>query len=53
MNDLIYIRGNKLDYDKLGNKDWSYEKCLPYFKKAENNLSILNEDKFHGYGGPL
>lgn len=53
-NAMIYIRGNKQDYTEwsdLGNKGWSYEEVLPYFKKAENQEVIKND--FHGTGGPL
>ena len=54
INALIYIRGNKKDYDEwseMGNKGWSYDEVLPYFKKSENQEIIKN--KFHGTGGPL
>lgn len=54
LNAMIYIRGNKQDYEEwsaLGNKGWSYEEVLPYFKKAENQ-EIIN-DEYHGKGGPL
>lgn len=40
INGLIYIRGQAGDYDEWatqGNPDWSWEKCLPYFKKLEHN----------------
>lgn len=53
-NAMIYIRGNKQDYEEwnsFGNEGWSYEDVLPYFKKAENQEVI--DDKFHGKGGPL
>ncbi|MFQ3214709.1 MAG: choline dehydrogenase [Marivirga sp.] len=53
-NAMIYIRGHKNDYDgwaKMGNKGWSYEEVLPYFKKAENN-EVINS-QYHGKGGPL
>lgn len=53
-NAMIYIRGHKNDYDgweKMGNKGWSYEEVLPYFKKAENQEVINSE--YHGKGGPL
>jgi len=54
INAMIYIRGNKRDYDEwseLGNEGWSYDEVLPYFKKAENQAIIKNE--YHGQGGPL
>ncbi len=54
INGMIYIRGNRWDYDNwaaLGATGWSYEEVLPYFKRAENNETLL--DEFHGAGGPL
>jgi choline dehydrogenase len=38
INGLIYIRGQPEDYDhwaQLGNRAWSWDDCLPYFRKAE------------------
>jgi choline dehydrogenase-like flavoprotein len=40
MNYMLYVRGNKKDYDRWaaeGNYGWSYEEVLPYFKKSEDN----------------
>ena len=54
INYMIYIRGNRGDYDgwaKTGNAGWSYEEVLPYFLKAENNLHL--EGPCHGNAGPL
>lgn len=54
INAMIYIRGHRADYDgwaALGNKGWSYEEVLPYFKKFEQNFRIQNE--FHGNAGEL
>ena len=54
MNAMIYIRGNRADYDgwaKAGAEGWSYDDLLPYFIKAEGNER--GEDQFHGGFGPL
>jgi len=55
INAMVYMRGNKWDYDnwaQQGNSGWSFDEVLPYFKKAENN-ETLGRDDFHGQGGPL
>ena len=39
INGMVYVRGNPLDYDtwaQFGNRGWSYEGVLPYFKKSEH-----------------
>ena len=54
INAMIYIRGHQYDYDSwaaLGNKGWSYEEVLPYFKKFEENLHF--QDAYHGTDGEL
>lgn len=54
INAMIYIRGNRGDYDywhELGNEGWSYEEVLPYFKKAEHQHHIQSD--FHGHEGLL
>jgi len=54
MNAMIYLRGNRADYDGWatgGAKGWSYDEVLPYFKRSEDN--DRGEDAFHGVGGPL
>ena len=54
MNAMIYIRGNRADYDHwrdLGNADWGYDDLLPYFKKSENQQH--GASPYHGAGGPL
>jgi choline dehydrogenase len=53
-NAMAYVRGNKADFNEwaaLGNKGWSYEELLPYFKKSEHNENY--GDPFHGKSGPL
>ncbi|KAA0892836.1 GMC family oxidoreductase [Pusillimonas sp. ANT_WB101] len=54
INGLIYIRGQRQDYDhwaELGNSGWSYEDVLPYFIKSESNER--GASRFHGGSGPL
>jgi choline dehydrogenase len=55
MNAMIYIRGNRADYDEwrdeLGCSGWGFDELLPYFKRAEDNER--GADEFHGAGGPL
>lgn len=54
INGLIYVRGQRQDYDHwaaLGNAGWSWDECLPYFRKLENN--DLGTGPTHGTDGPL
>ena len=54
INGMVYIRGQREDYDHwaaLGNKGWSYDEVLPYFKRSEHKAE--GPDEYHGYGGPL
>jgi len=54
INAMIYIRGNRADYDgwAAGGADgWSYDEVLPYFKRSEDNER--GADAFHGVGGPM
>src|SRR2546423_2322727 len=51
MNAMVYIRGNRADYDGWGIPGWTYDDLLPYFKRAEDNER--GADEFHGAGGPL
>jgi choline dehydrogenase len=52
MNAMIYVRGNRADYDgwaRDGASGWSYEEVLPYFKRSEDNAEF--RDAYHGVGG--
>ena len=54
INAMVYIRGHRSDYDawaSLGNRGWSWDDVLPYFKRAEDNSEFSNS--YHGTGGPL
>lgn len=52
-NAMIYIRGNRSDYDtwaKRGAIGWSYDDVLPLFIRSERNSR--GADRFHGAAGP-
>lgn len=54
INGLIYIRGQREDYDHwaaLGNTGWGYSDVLPYFIKSEGNQR--GTIPYHGGNGPL
>lgn len=54
INAMVYIRGNRWDYDNWaaqGCTGWAYDDVLPYFKRAESNER--GGDDYHGHGGPL
>ncbi|MGN6780777.1 MAG: GMC family oxidoreductase [Marmoricola sp.] len=55
MNAMIYIRGNRADYDswrdQYGATGWGYDDVLPYFIRAEGNQRL--GAPFHGQDGPL
>lgn len=54
VNAMLYVRGNKGDYDQWeaqGNKGWGYQDVLPYYKVHERNERIA--DEFHGISGEL
>jgi choline dehydrogenase len=55
LNGCYFIRGTKADFDRweeAGNTEWSYEKVLPYYKKAENDLNFGDTD-IHSSKGPV
>jgi choline dehydrogenase len=54
INGLLYVRGQPADFDhwrQLGNRGWSFDDVLPYFRRAEDQER--GEDMLHGAGGPL
>ncbi|HEY2505158.1 MAG TPA: GMC family oxidoreductase N-terminal domain-containing protein [Streptosporangiaceae bacterium] len=55
INAMIYIRGNRHDYDEwrddYGCTGWGYADLLPYFLRAEGNSR--GASPYHGADGPL
>jgi choline dehydrogenase len=53
INGMIYMRGQARDYDgwaqATGEPQWSWEQCLPHFKKHEDYYK--GADAIHGAGG--
>ncbi|XP_030373851.1 glucose dehydrogenase [FAD, quinone] isoform X2 [Scaptodrosophila lebanonensis] len=55
INGMMYIRGNREDYDEwaaLGNPGWAYKDVLPFFMKSEDNqeLDVVGSE-YHAKGG--
>ena len=58
INGMLYVRGQPLDYDvwsQLGNRGWSYEAVLPYFRKSEHfeRAATAAIGDARSTGGPL
>jgi choline dehydrogenase len=54
VNTCIALRGMPYDYDEwasLGLPEWSWEHCLPAFKRLETDLDFDND--WHGRTGPI
>ncbi|HEX3734732.1 MAG TPA: GMC family oxidoreductase N-terminal domain-containing protein [Solirubrobacterales bacterium] len=51
INAMIYIRGNRADYDGWGVAGWGWDDLFPYFLRAEDNER--GASAWHGAGGPL
>jgi choline dehydrogenase len=51
INAMVYIRGNRRDYDEWGVPGWAWDDLFPYFLKAEDNERGASE--WHAVGGPL
>ncbi|MCL7999286.1 GMC family oxidoreductase N-terminal domain-containing protein [Brucella sp. 21LCYQ03] len=54
INALMANRGAPTDYDEwetLGAQGWSWENCLPYFRKIEADRDFSGP--LHGYDGPI
>lgn len=56
INGLIYIRGQKQDFDlwqQLGNTGRSYDDVLPYFRKSEDQEQGANDITATAVGSPF
>jgi choline dehydrogenase len=51
INAMVYIRGNRADYDGWDVAGWGWDDLFPYFLRAEDNERGASE--WHGAGGPL
>lgn len=54
INAMLYVRGNRLDYDEwrdLGNEGWGYDDLLPLFNGMESNERLAGQ--YHGTSGEL
>ena len=54
INGMVYVRGQAQDFDhwaQLGNRGWSYQDVLPFFKRMESYDG--GDDAFRGRDGPL
>jgi len=54
VNTCIALRGQPEDYDEwaaLGLSEWTFDACLPAFKRLERDLDF--SDDYHGTAGPV
>ena len=54
INGQVFLRGVPEDYDSwasMGNEEWTFEQCLPFFRKVETDPDF--HDDFHGTDGPI
>lgn len=51
INAMLYIRGQRQDYDDWQVPGWGWDDVLPWFLRSENNAR--GADAFHGAAGPL
>ncbi|KOF20130.1 choline dehydrogenase [Ensifer adhaerens] len=54
INGMIYVRGNRHDYDRwaqMGSSGWSYDEVLPAFRRSEAH--VQRRDEYHNGEGEL
>jgi choline dehydrogenase len=55
INGMVYTRGQAEDFDswaQMGNRGWSYEDILPYFRRTESNTD-RGDPAYRGHDGKL
>ena len=54
INGMVFVRGQPQDFDhwaQLGNRGWSYQDVLPFFKQMESYSG--GDEEYRGRNGPL
>ena len=51
VNSSYALRGQPVDYDGWG-AGWTWEQCLPYFRRLEDDADF-GDEPYHGRGGPI
>lgn len=55
LNGTYFVRGRREDFERyvaLGNEEWSFDRVLPYYVRAEKDLTYGDDDD-HGTSGPM
>jgi predicted dehydrogenase (TIGR03970 family) len=55
INGVVFLRALRSDLDgwaAAGNPDWSYDQCLPYYRRVERDTNF-GDDAWHGNAGPI
>jgi predicted dehydrogenase (TIGR03970 family) len=55
INGVVFLRALRSDLDgwaAAGNPDWSYDTCLPYYRKVERDTNF-GDEPWHGACGPI
>ena len=56
VNGMVFVRGQSDDYDywaQRGNRGWSYESVLPYFRRIERRITPNPDPAYRGRDGHL
>ena len=56
VNAMVANRGAPGDYDEwgqMGAEGWSWDNCLPYFRKLERDCDFGSNSEYHGKDGPI